>query len=133
MNTLIEPIDQEGLASCLKGIEAGAMTMRDALLSKNHDAIMNAVKSQELLLAEFARLWEVSRSVGGQEKELVKPVIGRIRSLLRQNAVIARAFLDVINGTMDSLNERLGRRSCGYDETGRASRCASPILVQCQG
>ncbi len=133
MSTITEPIAQEGLTLCLKGIEAGAMSMRDALLSKNHDAIMNAVKSQEQLLADFARLWEASRSVGGQEKELVKPVIGRIRSLLRQNAVIARTFLDVINGTMDSLNERLGRRSCGYDETGRANRCASPILVQCQG
>lgn len=118
---------------CLSEIEIGVTGMREALLSRNQEAIMASVSSQERLLEEFASVWNVSQRTQPGQGDSIRKTIGRIRGLLRQNAVIARTFLDLISGTIDSLNAKVGHRSCAYDETGRTSRYASPLLVHDQG
>ncbi len=118
------------LEVCLAEIENSAIDMRNALMSRNEEEIMHEVSGQERLLAEFSTLW---RSDPKALNEAIRQTVVRIRSLMKRNAVMAKTFLDLVGGTVESLNARAGRQVCDYDATGRVHRQDSPILVQYQG
>lgn len=117
----------------LSDIEKGANRMREALLSRNQAAIMAAVSTQEQLLDEFTGAWEASKQTHVVKGDSIRSTVGRIRGLLRRNAVIAKTFLNLISGTIESLNAKTGHQSCAYDETGRGNRYASALLIHDQG
>ena len=122
-------IEAKTVETYLSDIEKGTNGMREALLSRNQAAIMAAVSAQEQLLEEFSGVWDASRQAQVIKKDSIRSTVGRIRGLLRRNTAIAKTFLNLINGTIESLNAKTGHRSCAYDETGRGNHFASAILV----
>jgi hypothetical protein len=134
MRDLEGKTEKEMIELSLAEMENAAAMMRKALLSRRQDAIMASVEHQELLMKQFEGIWNVKPYDKGEGAESLRAAAVRIKRMFRRNAVIARTFLDLIRGTIESLNAGAGRQSCSYDETGRASsRGAVPLLVQCQG
>jgi hypothetical protein len=123
----------QSIDECLAEIERGTESMRAALLARDQEAIMTAVSGQEQLLRKLTELWRPEQQAPSAGADAIRAAVGRIRNLLRRNTVIARTFLDLINGTIESLNARAGGRIGEYDATGRVQQHGVPILLQCQG
>ena len=131
------------LLDCIGEIEKSGHLLRQALLTRNADAIWKTLARQEESLNELRR-WEPkagtkadgvpSNNPNRAELDpLSREMIKRARGVLRTNRALARAFLDIIDKTLASIANGKSMGHAVYNRIGKVDPFSTPLLVQQRG
>jgi hypothetical protein len=128
---------------CIGELEKSGHTLRQALLTRNANAIWKTIALQEESLNHL----RLCRTMAGAEVDGARPdkqetagldplsreMIKRTRSVLRTNRALARAFLDIIDKTLANIASGDSGGPAVYNRAGKVDPFSTPLLVHQRG
>lgn len=118
----------------LEELVAAAHAMKDALISRNPDAIWSAIAVEEELVQHLRRVPNpdaVARR--GKYGSEVTQLVGSIKRIQATNKRLARCFLAVIDRALSRLGAKTQKGAGIYSSTGAVESNTTPVLIQQKG
>ena len=120
----------------LQDMAGASEALKNALMSRNPDAVRTAVAEQEELLRQLRAHSILEHSVQdgpSEHKEVVKTLVAGIKRVQRTNKALAGSFLRIVERTLSQLGASGQVEAGTYGPTGGMAANSMPVLVHQQG